>query len=160
PPRRSCRRPTRTSAQSRSGTGISAMATQVTCRPGSTIASRDISRRRTKGPSAVAKGRSLALSATDQSTRRGTDTVNTLGERTTRALMVDLMSAALRIQEQPLNALAIELFGRFGQDAVRHLVLEAVDRKNPPAYRLRLLQALDRIGAVRDAESLMVLFLL
>jgi hypothetical protein len=86
--------------------------------------------------------------------------VNTLAERATPALVVDMMFAALRVQNESLNALAIELFGRFGQKAVRHLVLEAVDRKNPPAFRLRLLRALDRIGAVRDATSIMDLNML
>src|SRR5262245_2152526 len=70
------------------------------------------------------------------------------------------MLAALRVQNESLNTIAIELFGRFGQDAVRHLILEAADRENPPTHRLRLLQALDRIGAVTDARSFMDLNML
>jgi HEAT repeat protein len=86
--------------------------------------------------------------------------VNSLRERATSLLMLDVMFASLRIENEPLNSIAIELFGRFGEEPVRRLVLEAADRKNKPGYRLRALRALARIGAVTDASSFMNLYLL
>jgi len=74
-------------------------------------------------------------------------------DRDTSALMLDLMLEALRVQNDRLNAIAIELFGRFGERPVRCLVLEATNRKNRPKHRLRVLQAIQRIGGLSDFVS-------
>jgi hypothetical protein len=74
-------------------------------------------------------------------------------DRDTSALMLDLMLEALRVENDRLNAIAIELFGRFGERPVRCLVLEATNRKNRPKHRLRILQALQRIGSLSDFVS-------
>jgi hypothetical protein len=81
-------------------------------------------------------------------------------DRETSALMLDLMLEALRVQNDRLNAVAIELLGRFGERPVRCLVLEATNRKNRPKHRLRVLQALQRIGANTDPANFMDLFTL
>jgi hypothetical protein len=62
--------------------------------------------------------------------------------------MLDLMLEALRVQNDCLNTIAIELFGRMGEHLIRRLVLEATNRKNRPKHRLRILQAIQRIGVV------------
>ena len=74
-------------------------------------------------------------------------------DRESSALMLDLMLEALRVQSDRLNAVAIELFGRFGDRPVRCLVLEATNRKNRPKHRLRILQAIQRIGGLPDFVS-------
>jgi hypothetical protein len=74
-------------------------------------------------------------------------------DRETSALMLDLVLEALRVQNDRLNAVAIELFGRFGERQVRCLVLEATNRKNRPKHRLRILQAIQRIGGLSDFVS-------
>ena len=74
-------------------------------------------------------------------------------DRDTSALMLDLMLEALRVENDRLNAIAIELFGRFGERPVRCLVLEATNCKNRPKHRLRILQAIQRIGGLFDLVS-------
>ena len=74
-------------------------------------------------------------------------------DRDTSALMLDLMLEALRVENDRLNAIAIELFGRFGERPVRCLLLEATNRKNRPKHRLRILQAIQRIGGLSDFVS-------
>ena len=53
------------------------------------------------------------------------------------ALITDLVFEALRTNDVKLNAITIELFGRFGPTFVRSLVLVASNRKNKPGHRLR-----------------------
>src|SRR5262249_21786667 len=69
-------------------------------------------------------------------------------DRETSALMLDLMLEALRVPNDRLNAIAVELCGRFGEPLVRPLVLEATNRQKHPPCRLRILQAIRRIGVV------------
>jgi hypothetical protein len=47
----------------------------------------------------------------------------------------------------------MEVLGRMGQDPVRLLVLEALNRKNTPAHRVRLLQTIELIGGPFDLET-------
>jgi hypothetical protein len=81
-------------------------------------------------------------------------------DRDTSALMLDLMLEALRVENDRLNTIAIELFGRFGERPVRCLVLEATNRKNRPKHRLRILQAIQRIGGLSDVVSYIDFFTL
>jgi hypothetical protein len=74
-------------------------------------------------------------------------------DRDTSALMLDLMLEALRVQNDRLNTVAIELFGRMGEHLIRRLVLEATNRNNRPKHRLRILQAIQRIGGLSDFVS-------
>jgi hypothetical protein len=74
-------------------------------------------------------------------------------DRDTSALMLDLMLEVLRVQNDRLNTIAIELFGRMGEHLMRRLVLEATNRKNRPKHRLRILQAIQRIGGLSDFVS-------
>ena len=80
--------------------------------------------------------------------------------RPTHLILEDMLIQALRFKHQSLNALAIEFFGRIGTDAVPRLLLEASSRKNGPTHRVRVLQAIARIGAVSDPLDLMTLALL
>ena len=66
-------------------------------------------------------------------------------EQETPALMLDLMMQALRVRDTRINAIAIELLGRFGANPVPRLVHEAATRKNRPAHRVRCLKVLQRI---------------
>jgi len=72
----------------------------------------------------------------------------------TERLMLRLMFEGLRVKDERLNAITIELFGRFGDQPIRRLVLEAVSRTNSVSYRLRVLQAIARIGRVCDQASI------
>jgi hypothetical protein len=81
-------------------------------------------------------------------------------DRETSALMLDLMLEALRLQNDRLNTIAIELFGRMGEHLIRSLVLEATNRKNRPKHRLRILQAIQRIGGLSDVVSYIDFFTL
>jgi hypothetical protein len=81
-----------------------------------------------------------------------------LAERSTSVLMLDLVFAALRVRDERVHTLAIELFGRFGADLVPRLAIEAVNRKNPLPYRLRALKAIGRIGSVTDPADFLALW--
>jgi hypothetical protein len=59
----------------------------------------------------------------------------------------------LRVQDEQLNSLVVELLGRFGEDPIRRLLREATNRKNRPAHRVRVLQASRRIGRITDLAS-------
>jgi hypothetical protein len=76
--------------------------------------------------------------------------VTPLTECTRGELVLDLLLGALRVGDEHLNALATELLRRCGEAPVRRLVQEAADRKNRPAYRLRVLEAIRCIGRVTD----------
>src|SRR5262249_46114634 len=73
--------------------------------------------------------------------------------RTQGELLLDLLLGALRVRDEHLNALAVELLGRFGEAPIRRLIREATNRKNRPAHRLRVLQAIRRIGRVTDLAA-------
>jgi hypothetical protein len=75
-------------------------------------------------------------------------------------LLLDLLLAALRVDDAQLNALAVELLGRCGDGPVRRLLQEATNPKNRPAHRLRVLQAIRRIGPVTDLASYLDLYVL
>src|SRR4051794_22115968 len=79
--------------------------------------------------------------------------MNTLTDRPAPLLIVDLMHEALRVRDEELNAIAIELFARAGGELVRRLVLEACCRKNPLGYRLRVLEAIARVGTIPDSAT-------
>ncbi len=78
--------------------------------------------------------------------------------KSTPALMMDLMLAALRVSDERLNTIAAELIVRCGEEPVRRLCLMAVDRKNSPRHRVRLLGVIERIGTVADPADFMDLF--
>jgi hypothetical protein len=71
----------------------------------------------------------------------------------TPTLAVDLMLEALRVDDDRLNAIAIELMGRLEGEPLRRLAMEAANPENSPGHRLRLLKAIRHIGAVPDANS-------
>ena len=76
-----------------------------------------------------------------------------LEDRPREWLMMDLMFEGLRVRNERLNAITIELFGRFGDQPIRRLVLEAASRKNSVDYRLNLLKAITQIGKDPGTES-------
>src|SRR5262245_45889237 len=65
-------------------------------------------------------------------------------------LLLDLLLGALRVRDEPLNALAVELLGGCGEGPVQRLVQEAANATNRPGHRVRALHTLRRIGAVAD----------
>jgi hypothetical protein len=67
--------------------------------------------------------------------------------------MLDLILEAVRVSDERLNALATELLGRFGSQPVRRLVLAAINPRNGPQHRVRLLRAVRQIGVVSDPVS-------
>src|SRR5262245_35586825 len=76
-----------------------------------------------------------------------------LADRPRGELVLDLLLGALRVGDEQLNALAVELLGRCGEAPARRLLREAANLKNRPAHRLRILQAIRRIGRVTDLAS-------
>jgi hypothetical protein len=76
-----------------------------------------------------------------------------LKDRPRGELLLDLLLAALRVDDEHLNALALELLGLFGEAPVRRLLREAANPKNRPAHRVRVLQAIRRIGPVTDLAA-------
>jgi hypothetical protein len=80
--------------------------------------------------------------------------VQTRNDRPTRLLLRDMLFEALRVKDERLNALAVEVCGRCGAEVTRRLALEACCRKNGRAHRLRALLAVARVGAVTDPKSL------
>jgi hypothetical protein len=73
-----------------------------------------------------------------------------LPDRPRAELLLDLLLGALRVQDEQINSLALELLGRFGEDPIRRLLREATNRKNRPAHRVRVLRAIRRIGRITD----------
>jgi hypothetical protein len=78
-----------------------------------------------------------------------------LSEQSTPLLLRDLMLEALHVRGDRLNALATELIGRLGDQAIHRLVLEAANRKNSVSHRLRILQAIAALGEITDPDILM-----
>jgi hypothetical protein len=76
-----------------------------------------------------------------------------LESRAPSVLMMDLMLEALRVSDEKLNAIAMELLTRFGEQTVRRLALAAAYTKNKPSHRIRALRAIRRIGIVTDPGS-------
>jgi hypothetical protein len=76
-----------------------------------------------------------------------------LTDRPRGELLLDLLLGALRVCDDQLNALAVELLGRCDAAPVRRLVQEAADPRNRPGHRLRALRAIRRIGRVTDLAS-------
>jgi hypothetical protein len=58
--------------------------------------------------------------------------------------VLELMLAALRVREEKINAIAIELMGRLDEHPVPQLIIEACNRKNSLGHRLRILRKGDR----------------
>jgi hypothetical protein len=74
-------------------------------------------------------------------------------DRSTPRLMMDLILEAVRVSDARLNALATELLGRSGTQPVRRLVLAAINPRNGPQHRVRLLRAVRQIGVISDPVS-------
>ncbi len=72
---------------------------------------------------------------------------------TTPGLVLEMMYASLRPKDDRLNANATELLGRLGESQLTRLIGEAVDRKNPRGYRLRVLGVIARIGTISDPSQ-------
>jgi hypothetical protein len=83
-----------------------------------------------------------------------------LTDRPQGELVLDLLLGALRVSDEHLNALAMELLRRVGEAPVRRLIHVVSDRKNRPAHRVRVLQAIRRIGPTHDLASHLDLFAL
>jgi hypothetical protein len=66
---------------------------------------------------------------------------------------MELMIQALRVGDDRLNALATEVVARFWPGIVRCLVLAAANRKHGPGHRVRLLQAIQRVGVISDPAN-------
>jgi hypothetical protein len=81
-----------------------------------------------------------------------------LEEQSSSALLIDLVVEALRVRDERLNRLAVELSGRLGHHIVDRLVVEAARTRNRPAHRVRLLQTLQRIDWVPDLANQLTLF--
>jgi hypothetical protein len=86
--------------------------------------------------------------------------MTTLTDRPRGELVLDLLLGALRVQDEQLNSVAVELLGRCGEAPVRRLIKEATNAKNRPAHRVRALRAIRRIGPIRDLASHLDLILL
>lgn len=78
-----------------------------------------------------------------------------LNNRSTPALMLELMFHALRVSDKTLNGIAAEVIVRCGGQSVRRLTLEAADRKNSPNHRVRVLDVIGRIGTISDPVDLL-----
>jgi len=81
--------------------------------------------------------------------------MNDTGNCSTERLICDLMLAALRVQDKLLNGIATQLFVRMGEATIRRLVLAAVNRKNTPGHRIRILHTISRLEATLDPTSFM-----
>src|SRR5688572_24303681 len=80
--------------------------------------------------------------------------------RAPECVVGELLFEALRVKDDRLNGLAAEAFAAIGPRAAGRLIREAQDGKNPPAHRLRLLHAVERVGAVPDPDDRTLLFML
>ena len=76
-------------------------------------------------------------------------------ERSMPQLFFDLMFAGLRVKDERLNAIAVEVLARMDPPPLRRLVLEAASRSNSPGFRIRALEAIERIGEVSDPADVM-----
>jgi hypothetical protein len=79
-------------------------------------------------------------------------------ERETPMLMLDLMKAALHVNDPRLNALAAELLGRLGQERVREFAHQATNPRIPVERRVASLKAIQAIGVVNDVRISLDLF--
>jgi hypothetical protein len=86
--------------------------------------------------------------------------MNPLTDRPRGELLLDLLLGALRVRDDQLNALAGELLRRCGEAPVRRLLREAMNSKNRPVHRVRVLQAIRGIGLIHDLASHLDLFAL
>jgi hypothetical protein len=78
--------------------------------------------------------------------------------RESSELAVDLMKAAIRVDEPQLNALAFELLGRLMQGHVRQFSHQATNPRNAIQDRVASLKAIEEIGVVRDTSIWLDLF--
>jgi hypothetical protein len=76
-----------------------------------------------------------------------------LTDLTQGELFLDLLFGALRVQDEQLNSLAVELLGRFGEAPIRRLIREAANPKNRPGHRVCVLRAIRRIGPIHDLAA-------
>jgi hypothetical protein len=60
----------------------------------------------------------------------------------------------LRVDQPKLNEVAIDLCGLLGLPLAHGLVVEMVSTKNPPGFRIRAAKALERVGAIDEADWL------
>jgi len=86
--------------------------------------------------------------------------VDDLSVKTRGQVLVDLMIHALRVTGDVLNAHAAHLLAQLGGEHVCRLVREAASRRNSPAYRLRLLDVIERIGELPTADDWLTLTVL
>lgn len=68
-----------------------------------------------------------------------------LASRSEPQLMLDTLMHALRVRDEPLNAIASEVLVRCGCVAVRRLVLASLNKKNRPDHRIRALAVIAKI---------------
>ena len=80
--------------------------------------------------------------------------------RSRESLVSELLFEALRVKNDRLNTLATEVFAALGPCAAGRLLREAINRKNPLAYRLRLLHAVECVGEVAVGDEQTMLFTL
>lgn len=83
-----------------------------------------------------------------------------LQSKSTQTLMMDLILEGLRVNDGKINAISFELLGRFGAEPVQRLAVEAANTKNRPEHRVRLLQAIHRIGVISDRVTYLHLIML
>lgn len=81
-----------------------------------------------------------------------------LDDKSTPALMMDLMLGAALAGGETLSAIATEMIRRCGQEPIRHLALMATDRTNTPKQRVRLLDVIGQVGVVSESSIFMDLF--
>src|ERR1700730_10296167 len=86
--------------------------------------------------------------------------MESLAQRETPQLLLDLILGGLRVPDESLNEIALELLSRFGERPIRRLVLEAVSNKNGLAFRLQAIRALSRLAKYANPMDTMDLALL
>src|SRR6516165_5526457 len=79
-------------------------------------------------------------------------------EQRPSALLIELVLEALRVRDERLNRLAVELSRRLGHHIADRMVVEAARTQNRPAHRVRLLRVLQLIDWIPELASQLTLF--
>jgi hypothetical protein len=72
----------------------------------------------------------------------------------TLTIRLEDLREILRVDKPKLNEVAIDLCGLLGLPVAHGLVVELVSTKNPQGFRIRAAKALERVGAIDEAEWL------
>lgn len=80
-----------------------------------------------------------------------------LSQKSEPELFLDLLLHGLRAKDEKMNAVTAEILVRQGARTAPRLVLEALQVRNTPAHRVRVLAVLKRIAAGPGLEILDVM---